>query len=307
MQETGNSTVRPPLPDWLRRLYPFEPRRHDCGGHGMSYVDEGPRSDEAVVLLHGNPTWSFYYRDLIRELAAAGMRGVAPDHIGMGLSDKPQDYPYRLATHIENLARLVENLGLRRVHLVMHDWGGAIGFGWAVRHPEKVGRLVILNTAAFPSPNLPLRIRLCRTPVLGAVLVRGFNGFAGPATWMGMHRRAMSEDVKRGYLFPYDSWAHRIGVARFVADIPMRAGHPSMATLKETAAGLTRFHGHPVLIAWGGADFCFTKRFYNRWPEIFPQSQARYLKDAGHYVLEDAGEEIRPMIKAFLAGASPKL
>jgi haloalkane dehalogenase len=254
----------------------------------------------AVVLLHGNPTWSFYYRDLVRELAAAGMRCVAPDHIGMGLSDKPPDYRYRLATRIENLAGLIEKLGLRRVHLVMHDWGGAIGFGWAVRQPGKVGRLVILNTAAFPSPLLPLRIRVCRTPVLGELLVRGLNGFAGTATWMAMHRRAMSEEVKRGYLFPYDSWANRIGVARFVADIPMSARHPSRKTLEEMAGRLTAFRDRKVMIAWGGADFCFTKRFYNRWLEIFPQSEARYLADAGHYVLEDAGEEIRPMIKAFL-------
>jgi cis-3-alkyl-4-acyloxetan-2-one decarboxylase len=294
---------RSALPDWLRRLYPFEPQRFDCGGHGLSYVDAGPRADEAVVLLHGNPTWSFYYRDLISDLTAAGMRGVAPDHLGMGLSDKPRDYPYRLATHIANLGRLIADLKLRRVHLVMHDWGGAIGFGWAVRHPEKVGRLVILNTAAFPDKNLPLRIRLCRTPVLGQALVRGLNGFAGPATWMAMHRRSMSDEVKRGYLHPYDSWAHRIGVARFVADIPMSRRHPSRPTLEATAQGLAGLRGHRVQILWGGADFCFTKRFYNRWLEIFPQSQARFLKDAGHYVLEDAGEEIRPLIAAFLGGA----
>jgi haloalkane dehalogenase len=287
----------------LRRLYPFEPERYDCGGAAMSYVDEGPRSDEAVVLLHGNPTWSFYYRDLIRELAAAGMRCVAPDHIGMGLSDKPPNYRYRLATHIENLAGLIESLGLRRVHLVMHDWGGAIGFGWAVRQPEKVGRLVISNTAAFPSPYLPLRIRVCRTPVLGEALVRGLNGFAWAATWMAMHRRSLTAEVKRGYLFPYDSWANRIGVARFVADIPMRAGHPSMKALEEMAGRLGGFRDRKVMIIWGGADFCFTKRFYNRWLELFPQSEARFLADAGHYVLEEAGEEIRPMITAFL-GAS---
>lgn len=298
---------QPELPDWLRRLYPFEPKSHACGPHHLSYVDEGPRSDEAVILLHGNPTWSFYYRNLIRSLAGAGLRCVAPDHIGMGLSDKPQDYPYCLATHIGNLAGLVEQLGLRRVHLVMHDWGGAIGFGWAVRQPEKAGRLVILNTAAFASPNLPLRIRLCRTPLFGEMLVRGWNGFAGPATWMAMHRQAMTGEVKRGYLFPYDSWKNRIGVARFVADIPMRPGHPSMATLEEVERTLTRFRNHPVMIAWGGADFCFTKRFYNRWLEIFPQSEAHYLADAGHYVLEDAGEEIRPMIKAFLGGGSANM
>ena len=222
------------LPDWLRRLYPFEPKTFACGQARMSYVDEGPRVDEAVLLLHGNPTWSFYYRNLIGALVRAGWRCVAPDHIGMGLSDKPQDYPYCLGAHIENLNGLVEHLGLRRVHLVVHDWGGAIGFGWAVRHPDKVGRIVILNTAAFPAPQMPLRIRLCQTPLAGEWLVRGLNGFVRPATRMAVHRRPLAADVKQGYLFPYDSWANRIGAARFVADIPMRAGHPSMALLERS-------------------------------------------------------------------------
>ena len=156
------------LPDWLRRLYPFEPGSFPCGSARMSYVDEGPRSDEGVLLVHGNPTWSFFFRELIGRLASAGMRCVAPDHIGMGLSDKPGDYPYRLAVHIANIEGLVAALGLRRVHLVVHDWGGAIGFGLAVRHPGSVGRIVILNTAAFPSPRIPLRISLCRMPLVGA-------------------------------------------------------------------------------------------------------------------------------------------
>jgi haloalkane dehalogenase len=270
----------------------------------MSYVDDGPRSNDAVVLLHGNPTWSFYYRDLIRAVTGAGLRCVAPDHIGMGLSDKPQDYPYRLAGHIENLGGLIENLGLRRVHLVVHDWGGPIGFGWAVRHSEKIGRIVILNTAAFPSPRIPLRINLCRTPLLGEWVIRGLNGFARPATRMAMHRRPMSADARRGYLFPYGSWADRIGIARFLADVPMHKEHPSRATLEGIGAQLSLFSQNPVMIAWGGADFCFTKRFYNRWLEIFPQSEAHYLSDAGHYVLEDAREEILPKITAFLGSGA---
>jgi cis-3-alkyl-4-acyloxetan-2-one decarboxylase len=276
------------LPAWLRRLYPFEPRSLLHGGARMSYVDEGPLADEAVLLVHGNPTWSFYYRELIPRLAAAGRRCVAPDHLGMGLSDKPQAYPYRLATHIENLTRLVDALGLRRVHLVVHDWGGAIGLGWAARHPGLVGRIVILNTAAFPSPRIPLRIRLCRTPLLGEALVRGLNGFARPATWMAVRRRPLAAEVKRGYLFPYDSWKNRIGVARFVADIPMRAGHPTMPALQQVAAGLAQFRNHPVTILWGGADFCFNQSFFDRWREIYPQAGRHYLADAGHYVLEDA-------------------
>ena len=229
------------LPGWLRRLYPFEPRAFACGPVRLSYVDEGPRDDEAVLLLHGNPTWSFHFRDLIGALAAAGRRCVAPDHAGMGLSDKPPAYPYRLRTHADNLAALVEHLGLRRVHLVVHDWGGAIGFAWAARHPELVGRVVILNTAAFPARRIPLRINVCRTPLLGEWLIRGVNGFARAATVQTMHRRALAPEVKRGYLFPYDSWANRIGVARFVADIPMRRRHPSRALLEETERGLVQF------------------------------------------------------------------
>ncbi|MGA2152476.1 MAG: alpha/beta fold hydrolase [Geobacteraceae bacterium] len=304
MHETGMTAGRPPLPDWLRRLYPFEPKMFVCGQARMSYVDEGPRSEEAVLLLHGNPTWSFYYRELISALIRAGFRCVAPDHIGMGLSDKPQDYPYCLGAHIENLAGLVASLGLRRVHLVVHDWGGPIGFGWAAQHPDKVGRIVILNTAAFPLAQIPLRIRLCRTPLIGEWLVRGWNGFAWAATRMAVHRRPLSAEVKGGYLFPYDSWANRIGVARFVADIPVRAENPSMAPLEKAYRGLDRFKEHPVMIAWGGADFCFNDWFFNRWKEIFPQALIHYLPDAGHYVLEDADEEIIPMIKAFLIGES---
>ena len=297
MQYTGDRAG--PLPEWLRRLYPFELRAHACGPHRMSYVDEGSRADEAVLLVHGNPTWSFSYRDLIRALAAAGKRCVAPDHLGMGLSDKPRDYPYRLARHIENLGGLIEELGLRRVHLVVHDWGGPIGFGWAVTRPEMIGRLVILNTAAFPSRRIPLRINLCRTPLLGEWWIRGLNGFAAPATRMAVRRRPLADDVRRGYLFPYSSWADRVGVARFVGDIPMGRGHPSRTTLEEIERQLPRFQKNRVLLGWGGADFCFTRQFYNRWLEIFPQSEAHYLSDAGHYVLEDAGEELIPKITAF--------
>lgn len=292
------------LPGWLRRLYPFAPKAFDCGRARLSYLDEGPRSGEAVLLLHGNPTWSFYYRGVVPELVAAGLRCVAPDHVGMGLSDKPQEYPYRLATHIENLERLVAALGVKRVHLVVHDWGGAIGFGWAARHPELVGRIVILNTAAFPARRIPLRIRLCRAPVIGEMLVRGLNGFARPATWMAVGGPPLAADVKRGFLFPYGNWNDRIGVARFVADIPMHPDHPTMKTLEQVEAGLTQFRDHSIRIIWGGADFCFNDWFFRRWQEIFPHAETQYLPAAGHYVLEEAGREVLAGIAAFLGGPS---
>ena len=166
------------IPAWLTPLYPFKPQTFVTdGGARLSYLDEGPRRAEAVLMLHGNPTWSFYYRDLVRALAPA-IRCVAPDHIGMGFSEKPENYDYTLATRIADIEALVARLGLRRVHLVVHDWGGAIGFGFAARHPELIARLVILNTGAFPVPRISARIAACKITWLGPLLVRGCNGFA---------------------------------------------------------------------------------------------------------------------------------
>jgi haloalkane dehalogenase len=288
------------LPGWLSRLYPFSPQSFRTpGGAAMSYLDEGPRSDEAVLLLHGNPTWSFYYRDLIRELAP-GLRCVAPDHIGMGLSEKPLGYDYTLSTRISDIEALVDSLGLRKVHLVVHDWGGAIGFGWAGRRPERVGRIVILNTAAFASDHIPRRIALCRTPLVGEFLVRGLNGFAEPATWMAMKTRRLSWDERRAYLFPYGSWADRVAVHRFVRDIPMEPGHPSRPTLDGVERSLAGLGPHRKLILWGARDFCFDERFLSRWRTIYPDAQAHLLERCGHYVLEDSGAEGRARIRDFL-------
>jgi pimeloyl-ACP methyl ester carboxylesterase len=293
--------VTPPtLPARLAPLYPFVPKRRTTpGGAAMSYLDEGPRTDEAVLFLHGNPTWSFFYRDLVRELSPA-IRCVAPDHVGMGLSEKPQGYDYRLASRIDDIEALVDGLGLRRVHLVVHDWGGAIGFGWAARHPGRVGRIVILNTAAFPSDRLAARIALCRVPVLGAFLVRGLNAFAGGAAFMAMHHRRLTGDERLGFLWPYDSWANRVGVHRFIRDIPMEADHPSRPTLEKIAAALPGFAPNVGLILWGGRDFCFHDHFLRRWQALYPQAECVRYPEAGHYVLEDAGAEARGRIAGFL-------
>lgn len=288
------------VPDWLKPIYPFTPQAFTTPhGARMSYVDEGA-GDEAVLMLHGNPTWSFYYRDLIRAVAP-GLRCVVPDHVGMGLSDKPRDYAYTLSTRIDDVAALVATLGLKRVHLVVHDWGGAIGFGFAARHPDLIGRMVILNTGAFPSKRIPLRIALCKLRGPGTGLVRGLNGFAWPATWMAMARRALTPLEKRGFLLPYDSWANRVAVDAFVKDIPMSDAHPTWPVLNAAAAGLAGFGGNPALIVWGGRDFCFNDSFYDEWRRRLPQARTLYLKDAGHYLLNDADAEVLPVIANFLA------
>lgn len=296
-----NATVK--IPDWLAALYPFTPQIFSTpGGSRLSYLDEGPRREEAVLMLHGNPTWSFYYRNLVRTLAPQ-QRCVVPDHVGMGLSDKPENYDYTLSRRIADVESLVSHLGLKRVHLVVHDWGGAIGFGFAARHPEKIGKITILNTAAFASPHIPPRIALCKAPVLGPLLVRGLNGFAGPATWMAMHRRQLTPVEKRGYLFPYGSWADRVAVSAFVQDIPLQPRHPTWVALAAAEAGLKRFTGHDVLVIWGGKDFCFDDRFLHRWTEFLPQARVHRIADAGHYVLEDAQEEVVPLIARHLVPA----
>ncbi|MBI5769018.1 MAG: alpha/beta fold hydrolase [Verrucomicrobia bacterium] len=278
----------------------FEPRTFATPrGARMSFIDAGPRSDEAVLMVHGNPTWSYYFRHLIAALAPA-MRCIAPDHIGMGLSEKPEAYDYTLATRIADLEALVASLGLKRVHLVVHDWGGAIGFGFAARHPAMIGRLVILNTAAFVSPHLPARIALCKAPLVGPFIVRGLNGFAWPATWMAMHRRQLTAEEKRAYLLPYDSWANRVAVSAFVRDIPMEASHPTWSTLAAVEQGLAHFRDRPAIVLWGGRDFCFNDGFLARWRGIFPQATVTRFADAGHYVLEDARDEVIESVKEFL-------
>ncbi len=292
------------IPDWLRPLYPFSPHSFTTPREArMSYLDEG-KGSEAVLMLHGNPTWSFYYRELVQAVAP-GLRCIVPDHIGMGLSEKPQDYPYTLATRIDDVAALVRALGLTKVHLVVHDWGGAIGFGFAARHPELVGRMVILNTAAFPSPHIPRRIALCKLRGAGTFVVRGLNGFAGPAAWMAMHRRKLSAVERRGFLLPYDSWANRVAVNAFVKDIPMNAAHPTWKTLTAAADGLKSFVSRPALLVWGGRDFCFNDHFYTEWRKRLPQAETVYLPDAGHYVLADANAEVVPRIAAFLLQERP--
>ncbi len=274
------------LPDWLRKLYPFTPQRHPTSAGEISYLDEG-HGDEAVLMVHGNPTWSFFYRDLVLRLRSQ-VRCVVPDHLGCGLSDKPQHWSYTLPDHIANLRSLIDKLALRKIHLVVHDWGGPIGLGALLPRPEQLGRVVILNTAAFADTVVPWRIRFCRAPLLGELAVRGLNGFAGPATWMSV-TRPLAPDVKRGFLFPYRDWASRIATHRFVVDIPSGHGTRADVALREIETRLPLLRERAVKIVWGGKDFCFNEHYYRRWRTLLPGAEASFLAEAGHYVLEDGG------------------
>lgn len=278
-------------------LYPFASHYLDLDGLRYHYLDEG--TGPVVLMLHGNPTWSFYYRRLALALRDR-YRVIVPDHIGCGFSDKPQDYPYRLATHIANLRRLVEHLQLTRFSLVVHDWGGPIGCGFAVTRPECLHRLVVLNTTIQVTTHYPRRILLCRWPLLGPLAVRGLNGFARAAVRLAC-TKPLTPAVKAGYLRPYDSYAHRIAILRFVQDIPLGEGDPSWATAEEIEAKVSCLGPVPKLICWGQRDFCFTQFFLDGWRARFPDARVHVFPEAGHYVLEDAFDEILPLVQAFLA------
>lgn len=263
------------------------------GGNG-----ETPRvlatgsAGETVLAVHGNPTWSFYWRNLILGLAGRA-RVVAPDHIGCGLSDKPARYRYTLAQHTENLLELVRQLDLRNITLVAHDWGGAIGLGAAAAEPERFARIVLLNTAAFPPPYVPLRIRACRTPVLGRLAVQGLNAFAGAALWMAVERQAsLSSAARAGLIAPYDGWGNRVATYQFVRDIPLTRRHPTWQTLAQLEAALPTLANRPVQLIWGMRDWCFRPECLERLLASFPNAEVHRLEDVGHYVMEEAPDQV---------------
>jgi pimeloyl-ACP methyl ester carboxylesterase len=290
---------RPP-----QHLYPFAEHYFETRGLRMHYLDEGPRSAPPVLMLHGNPTWSFYYRNLVQALSPR-FRCIVPDHIGCGLSDKPGDdrYDYRLASRIEDVDSLIDHLGLDQpITLVVHDWGGMIGFAWAVKNPQRIARLVILNTAAFPLPKekrMPPALSLVRDLKLGEFLVLRFNAFSGIAARVGF-KKPVSADVRKSYTLPYDTPAHRIATARFVQDIPLSEKDPGFDILLRTAEHLHLLKDKPCFIAWGEKDFVFDKTFLNQWLKYYPEAEVHRFADCGHYILEDGGPALVDAIKHFV-------
>lgn len=292
------TAIREKLKDLgLEKVYPFRSHFLNLGENNLHYVDEG--EGQPILMLHGNPTWSFYYRNLVQTFSPK-FRTIVPDHMGCGMSDKPQNYDYSLETHIQNAYKLIKFLDLKKIILVVHDWGGAIGFGLVTRYPELFDRIVILNTAAYPSEHIPRRINLLRQGKFGEWLTRKLNLFAWPATFMTTEK-TLPKAIKEGYLLPYDSWDNRVAVARFVQDIPMEKDHKTFKTLSEIERILPELK-HPKLILWGGKDFCFNHHFFEKWIEIYPDAPAHWFAKAGHYILEDIPEEVSLKIWDFVKG-----
>lgn len=287
-------------------LYPFEGRTFDLGGPRMHYLDEG--QGPVVVMLHGNPSWSFYYRNLAKALAPTH-RVIVPDHVGCGLSDKPADesYEYTLERRVADVEALLDHLApTEKITLVVHDWGGMIGMAWATRHPERVEKIVVLNTGAFflpASKPFPAALRICRDSGLGAVLVRGFNAFSVAASFVGCKRNPMDARLRAAYQAPYDTWDNRVATLRFVQDIPLSPGDRAYDVVASVEENLGKLAHVPMLIVWGERDFVFDRHFLAEWRRRFPEATVMSFPDAGHYVLEDVASDAIPAIQAFLEPA----
>lgn len=306
-----------------RSLYPYDSHYLALGSQQASsdgrvrlhYIDEGPQGvkpqlaknaagverfetsgvqdcSPSILCVHGNPTWSFYYRSIVDRYRATN-RVVAVDHIGCGMSDKPPQYAYTLRQHTDNLVALIDAIDMQRIVMVVHDWGGAIGLGAALRRLDRMSGLVVLNTGAFPPPYVPLRIAACRLPWIGSFAMRHLNAFARAATVMAIDRLPRLESKARdGLLAPYDTAAHRVGIDGFVKDIPMSKSHPTFATLKTLESDLPKLGQLPIRLVWGMKDWCFTPECLRRFKEAWPNASVRELGDVGHYVMEEAAEEV---------------
>jgi haloalkane dehalogenase len=286
-------------------LYPFSSHFLTIDGLRYHYLDEG--RGEPLVMVHGNPTWSFFFRELVLCFRATH-RVIVPDHIGCGLSQKPDSrhYDFRLASRVRDLGALLDHVAPRQpVTLVLHDWGGMIGLAWAVNHPERVRRLVVMNTAGFFPPRrkpIPLRLRLIRTPnpVMDR-LVLHFNLFARAALVMAPYRK-LAPEVKAGLIAPYNCPRSRLATLKFVQDIPLRPSDPSGGIVARVDRELQKFARRPVQVIWGAHDFVFDRAYFEEWQRRLPDARTAWLADAGHYLLEDQPRRIVRLIRDFLDG-----
>ena len=293
--------------------YPFESRFLTVDGHRMHYVDEGPRDGEVLLLLHGNPTWSYLYRHQINDLKA-DYRCIAPDHLGFGLSDKPKKADYSMRAQIMRLDHFIAKLGLNHITLIVQDWGGIIGLSWGARHKRLVKRLVIMNTAGFvfdkarPKPPIPrgmLQLFLLKLPGIGELFVQGLNGFVRYLLPRGIvNRERLSPAALAGYSAPYPDWPARRAQLASVRQIPIFRSHPTWQLLYETGEELVGWNV-PVQLIWGMQDTVFTADFLNEFERRLPHhAPSVRIPDAGHYLQDDRPECVTQALRQFLRNES---
>jgi haloalkane dehalogenase len=274
--------------------YPFEPHYVEQDGLRMHYVDEG--AGDPVLLLHGEPTWSFLYRKVILRLARVA-RVVAPDYLGFGRSDKPVERGwYTYDRHYESIERLVEALGLRAVTVVVHDWGGPIGLRLAVERPDRVARLVVLNTGVGAG----------RPPSDEWLRFRDFVRRVGTELRPGQLVRVsciseISDEIVAGYDAPHPVPESKTGPLMFPELVPTEADHPSAAKMLEVREAL-RSWDKPALVVFSDSDPIFSPRAGERFAALLPGAgPAETLAGAGHFLQEDRGDELGERIARWLS------
>ncbi len=290
-------------PPW-RALYPFVSHFHETGAGQLHYLDEGNNNtadQKTLLFVHGNPTWSFHWRNLIQSFSGE-FRCVAMDHLGCGLSEHPATF-FRLEDRIAHVVALIEKLDLKNITLVAQDWGGVIGLGAMLRLSDRCKKIVLFNTGAFQPWFIPLRIRACRIPLLGRLGVQGGNIFVRAALTMTTSRlkNGLNKTIQEAYLMPHNNWSDRLSVYNFIADIPLSEKHPTWKTLGTLEAGLATFSDRPILMVWGMRDWCFTPECLTRFEAVWPNAISHRLEDAGHWVVEDAADEVLKHLTHFLS------
>jgi haloalkane dehalogenase len=281
--------------------FPFEARFLDLGDLRIHYVDEGPRDAAPILMLHGNPTWSYMYRRPISSLSERGHRCIAFDHMGFGRSSKPPEpRRYILSTHVQNAIGVLDQLDLSDVTLVCHDWGGPIGLGAALERPERVSRVVAMNTWAWELPSfLPGFLRQFRSEGLGEILALAGNAIVESIPG-GMATRDSETVMMDAYRAPYPDYWSRLGTLAFIRDIPLTENDVSAPLMGHIHESLSQLNV-PLLLIWGMRDRVFVPAFLDQWQAIFPDSRKIELH-AGHYLVEDCPDEVADAIHEFVSG-----
>lgn len=283
-------------PDWIDRTeYPFASHYFQTVAGKLHYVDEG--SGEAVVMLHGNPTWSFLYRKLIKRLSP-NYRCIAPDYIGFGLSDKPTDWSYLPEEHAKNLDALIAHLGLKDITLVVGDWGGPIGMQYAVDHPQNVKRLVVTNTWAWPVDKdfHYVSFSALMGGLIGRFLIRHFNFFVNSFMRVAFgDKRKLGEHAHRHYRNALPTAASRKGCHVFPKQIVA-----STPWLEKVWRKMGLLKDKPALLVWGMKDVAFREKELKRWQTTLPNSITLRLNMVGHFIPEEAPDELGEAVENFL-------
>jgi haloalkane dehalogenase len=284
-----------PEPSWLdREEYPFTSRFLEVPAGRLHYVDEG--EGEPIVMVHGNPSWSFMYRKEIQDLRK-NFRCIALDHLGFGLSEKPWDFDYKPASHSANLGRLLDHLKLDSFTLQVHDWGGPIGLGQAVENPERVQRLVILNTWMWPMDHVPQARRFSSMMggPLGRFWTRYGDAFVRVMMPMTFPDKSKFRAVKKYYTSVCNSSKERKGMWTFPKEII--ASSDWLGSLWDRREAIA---DKPALLVWALKDPVFRKEALERWQGLLRNHQVEKLPGVGHYVAEELGHELSPLVERFL-------